>query len=69
MKIRFAAAAALVALLDGGDGRDTIDAGSGDDTIDARDNKRDTINCGSGEDTVVADPEDRLMHCEDVTRR
>lgn len=54
--------------IDGGVGRDRIDAGAGNDAIRARDGQVDTIECGAGKDTVIADRDDRVKHCEKVSR-
>ena len=54
--------------LAGGPGLDRLDGGPGRDTIDAADGSKDTINCGPGRDSVKADPVDRLVGCESVSR-
>ncbi len=54
--------------ISGGAGRDMVSAGAGDDTINAADDVAETIDCGPGRDRVRADLDDRLKHCERVTR-
>jgi hypothetical protein len=54
----------------GGRGRDRIKGGDGNDTIRAgSDGTPDRIDCGKGRDEVVADREDRVRNCEEVSRR
>lgn len=50
-----------------GNGEDIIAAGPGDDTIRAADGLPEKIDCGEGNDTVVADAQDELTGCENVT--
>ena len=53
--------------LRGGDGPDTIRARGGNDKIRVAGGSADEVNCGKGRDRVVADPDDRLRRCENVS--
>lgn len=53
--------------IEGGSGLDRIAGRLGRDVIDARDGQRDKVSCGAGRDVVVADPQDKLRRCENVS--
>jgi Ca2+-binding RTX toxin-like protein len=56
-------------LLKGGDDDDRLYGQRGNDRLRAVDDERELVNCGSGRDRAVADREDRVRRCENVTRR
>ncbi len=56
-------------IITGGAGSDQLFGGAGRDTVRARDRVRDKVSCGSGRDRVQADRRDRVISCEQTSRR
>lgn len=48
---------------------DKVDAGAGRDLVRSADRAFDVIDCGPGRDRAIADPGDRVRHCERVKRK
>ncbi len=53
---------------DDGTPKDRLKSGKGNDQIFSADGAKDLVDCGKGSDTALADPQDKVVGCENIIR-